>query len=252
MSFYLMHRGWRDHHLFKNQPYSDGEAWEYLIANANFVPTKYRQANKVYDVERGNLATSYRSLGEKWKWSTNKVIRFLRLLEKEKMISLKTEHNFLQINVVNYDTYQNPIQEKETLTEHGRNTDGDRKKTKTNTNVNNINNLNNSFVPPTIDSNFEIFWERFPRQRRGDRGKAFSAWRVALTKSTAEEILHGLDAYIGSDEVRDGFAKGAAAWLNDSRWTVDYGFKPIISKQITPADRDREARKGAVTLCNSN
>lgn len=135
MSFYLMHRGWRDHHLFKDQPYSDGEAWEYLIASANFVLGKYRQANKLYEIPRGDLATSFRSLGEKWKWSTNKVIRFLRLLENDAMISLKTEHNFLQITLANYETYQNPYQEKETERKQSRNTDGDRKKTETNTNV---------------------------------------------------------------------------------------------------------------------
>lgn len=95
---------------------------------------------------------------------------------------------------------------------------------------------------------FEKFWELFPRQRRGDKTKTLSAWNLAITKSTAEEILHGLEAYIGSNEVANGFAKGATAWLNDSRWTVDYGFTPVQIKPVTAADRDRDARRGAMTL----
>jgi uncharacterized protein YdaU (DUF1376 family) len=69
---------------------------------------------------------------------------------------------------------------------------------------------------------FEIFWEKFPRQRRGDKDKTFTAWKNALNKTTTEEILNGLQAYIGSSEVANGYAKGAAAWLSDSRWTSQY------------------------------
>jgi len=32
-------------------------------------------------------------------------------------------------------------------------------------------------------------------------------------------FLEGVKNYVGSREVQDGYAKGAAAWLNDDRWT---------------------------------
>lgn len=124
MSYYLMHRGWMDHHLFKDQPYSEREAWEYLIANANYAPTKYRQAGKIYDIPRGAKATSYRDLAGHWKWSVGKVIRFLKLLNTDGMISLKTEHNFVEIYLVNYEAYQNPNFTNGTETEQERNTLG--------------------------------------------------------------------------------------------------------------------------------
>lgn len=97
---------------------------------------------------------------------------------------------------------------------------------------------------------FEIFWEKYPRQRRGDKDQSLTAWRRAITKATDEEILNGLEAYLGSSEMRDGYAKGAAAWLNASRWTWDYSYSPHKpeAKPITAGDRDREARKGAITL----
>lgn len=97
-----------------------------------------------------------------------------------------------------------------------------------------------------LKEKFEIFWKKFPKQRIGDKTKTIDAWKKAIKKSPPEEILNGLEAYIGSSEVANGYAKGAAAWLNDSRWTSDYGFKPVV--QQNAADRDREARKGAMTL----
>lgn len=78
-------------------------------------------------------------------------------------------------------------------------------------------------VPQTGDDKFDKFWEIFPRARRGNRQKALTAWRKAIGRETPEAILTGLASYCKSDEVRRGFAKGAAAWLNDDRWACQYG-----------------------------
>lgn len=66
------------------------------------------------------------------------------------------------------------------------------------------------------------FWPNHPRQRRGNKQQAWRAWKRALGRSSSGEIIAGHRAYCDSDEVRRGFAKGAAAWLNDDRWKHDY------------------------------
>lgn len=71
-------------------------------------------------------------------------------------------------------------------------------------------------------NDFENFWRDYPKQRIGNSKKAAAAFREALKRATAEEILAGLARYAISDEVSKGFAKGAAAWLNDDRWKNDY------------------------------
>lgn len=76
--------------------------------------------------------------------------------------------------------------------------------------------------PLEDDLAFAEFWSLYPRQRRGGKQKACSAWKAAITRASAGDILLGLRAYCASDEVKRGFAKGAAAWLNDDRWTTDY------------------------------
>ena len=76
---------------------------------------------------------------------------------------------------------------------------------------------------PISKSRFDEFWEQYPRQRRGSKQKAEAAYRSALKRGADEkDILSGLLRYACSDEVSRGYAKGAAAWLNDDRWTIEY------------------------------
>lgn len=90
---------------------------------------------------------------------------------------------------------------------------------------------------------FETFWEAYPRQRRGNREKTEAAYRQALSRSSAEKILSGLKSYTQSAEVKQGFAKGAAAWLNDDRWENDYS---IIPQTGTYNAKPTEPRKANV------
>jgi len=92
-------------------------------------------------------------------------------------------------------------------------------------------------------SDFEILWQKYPKQRAGAKDKAFLAYKSAIKRSTPEEILNGLEAYIGSDEVAKGFAKGAAAWLNDDRWKNDYTRKTTTAK---PEPRYNETKTNLV------
>lgn len=75
-------------------------------------------------------------------------------------------------------------------------------------------------VRETLDE----IWEIYPKKRIGDRDKARIALRRALKEkqASAADIIIGARRYAASDEVGRGFAKGLAAWLNDSRWTVEY------------------------------
>lgn len=76
---------------------------------------------------------------------------------------------------------------------------------------------------------FIEFWKVYPKQRAGSAKKARMAWNSALIeeRATEEEIIDGARRYANSHEVARGFAKGAAAWLNDDRWTSDYSRRPV-------------------------
>lgn len=109
MSFYLMHRGWMEHPVFSNEPFTDREVWEWLIGEASFEPHKIRYKSQMFEVSRGEIPTSYRRLVDKFKWGIHRVRNFLGLLQQEGMITTKTATGFLIITICNYDIYQKPL-----------------------------------------------------------------------------------------------------------------------------------------------
>jgi hypothetical protein len=81
------------------------------------------------------------------------------------------------------------------------------------------NNYSPTITPhPKHLSAFSEFWELFPRQRRGSRVKAQKAWESAVKITTPEEIHAAVIRYCSSRDVAEGFAKGAAVWLNGEHW----------------------------------
>lgn len=71
---------------------------------------------------------------------------------------------------------------------------------------------------------FEEFWKTYPKQRAGSRQKAYTSYCRVLKENrcTVDKLLSSARAYALSDEVKRGFAKGCAAWLNDDRFNVEY------------------------------
>ena len=74
---------------------------------------------------------------------------------------------------------------------------------------------------------FEKFWSIYPKQRAGSKEKAYASFCKAITnkRATEEQIIHSAELYAKSDEVKRGFAKGCAAWLNDDRFNNNYSQK---------------------------
>lgn len=73
-------------------------------------------------------------------------------------------------------------------------------------------------------SDFEKFWQIYPKQRAGSKEKAYKAFIKAITekRATAEKIIESCRNYAICDEVVKGFAKGCQAWLNDDRFNDKY------------------------------
>ena len=124
------------------EPFDKRSAWIDLIMMANHEDRQVLFDGKFIEVKRGEKITSLRMLSEKWKWSRNKVKRFLKLLESGSMIELKIDHQKTTYNIVNYNVYQNEDLSKRPQKDHKKTTDGPQ--TDTNNNVNNVNNVNNN------------------------------------------------------------------------------------------------------------
>jgi hypothetical protein len=115
---FMVSRGIWDHEEFMPSPFSEREAFLWLISEASWKPRRKRVGKVVVDLDRGQLAHSTRFLADAWDWSHSKVRRFLDRLENRHMIRRASGTGVSVICVVNYDTYQASAQASDTAAAH--------------------------------------------------------------------------------------------------------------------------------------
>ena len=104
--YYRMQRGWQDHELFSDDPYTKRSAWVWMIERAAWRPTRQLISGKLVPIDRGQFAASLRQMGEVWGWGHERVRRFLRLLASDGMIATTCETGQFIITICNYSLYQ--------------------------------------------------------------------------------------------------------------------------------------------------
>jgi hypothetical protein len=97
---------WHDT-AFKVEPFSEREAFMWMVMEASYKGREKRVGNVVVQLNRGQLATSVRFMCVAWDWSKSRVDRFLKRLEKRDMIGTVSGTGINVITVFNYDEYQN-------------------------------------------------------------------------------------------------------------------------------------------------
>jgi hypothetical protein len=95
-----------DHDCFANEPYTEREAWVWLIGAVVWKDKTVRIGKFVASLKRGQGAFSLRFLAEKWQWSKSRVDRFLDRLKNRDMIGTKTDTGISIITINNYTEYQ--------------------------------------------------------------------------------------------------------------------------------------------------
>ena len=164
-----MNEGWvktyrslTDHWVWQDKPFSKGQAWMDLLLMVNHCEKKVLIDGKLIKIERGQTVTSIRKLCDKWGWSNTKVKRFLKMLEDDSMLVVKSDTKKTVINVVNYSVYQDSENEK--TTEKRQSNDTETSQKHTNKNEKNDKNEKKSnikrFTPPTYEQVFGYCKER--------------------------------------------------------------------------------------------
>jgi hypothetical protein len=107
MSFFLLHRGWRESGMFgKEQPFSDREKWLWLIENASFKDAIVSINRNPIKLKRGQLSYSRRYLANAWSVSERNVRTFLEHAKKWQAIELENDQGQMVITICNYLQYQ--------------------------------------------------------------------------------------------------------------------------------------------------
>lgn len=100
-----VHRQLQDHWLWDDKPFSKGQAWIDLLMMANRCDRKFLLGSELVHVQAGDVVTSIAKLCDRWGWSNNKVVRFLKLLEEDGMIMKKSDAKKTVVTIENYSKY---------------------------------------------------------------------------------------------------------------------------------------------------
>mgnify|MGYP003144147242 CR=1 FL=1 len=156
--------GWVSLHrkVFENpiikpkKPYSKFEAWCWLIIRANHSDNKFVLGNEIIKAKAGEVITSQKKLAAQFGWGNTKVRNFLKLLESDSMIVIKTTSKTTCLTICNYLTYQ------ESQTKNKLKTNRKQTANKSQTNIiNNNNNSNNvNKIKRTTDLKNEVYSEK--------------------------------------------------------------------------------------------
>ena len=95
-----------DDEAFKAEPFTEREAFVWLIMEASWKAREKRFGNVVVSLDRGQLACSIRFMAEAWKWHRASVDRFLIRLKKRDMIETDVETGISVITICKYNEYQ--------------------------------------------------------------------------------------------------------------------------------------------------
>ena len=162
------------------EPYDKRSAWMYLLLTANHSDKKIMFNGELIVVKRGQILTSIRTLAEKWKWSYDKTLRFLRLIESDGMIEKESDKFRTLITIVNYEVFQDsPNTERTEISEQTSERISDKQELKNEKNINirsNSCDLNDSDKPKKKNTklteeeneelvkNFEIIYNSYPKK----------------------------------------------------------------------------------------
>lgn len=96
---------WQDA-AFKSEPFTEREAFIWLIMDASYTCREKRVGNVTVTLRRGQLIASVRFMAEAWQWSKSRVDRFLWRLENRDMIGTDSGTGVNVITICKYDDYQ--------------------------------------------------------------------------------------------------------------------------------------------------
>jgi len=112
------HRQYLESDLWLSEPFTKGQAWVDLFGLANYKEHTIWIRGVEILVKRGELARSELTLAKRWRWSREKVRRFLSWLESDGKIRQQKSNVTSLIYIINYDRYNSNETPNQTAEKH--------------------------------------------------------------------------------------------------------------------------------------
>ena len=107
-----LHRRIIDHWIWKDP--IKLKWWLDILLNANHEDNKVNIGFELFDCKRGQTVRSLQKWAERWNCNKDSARNFLKLLEKDAMISHENIGKSTRITICNYDTYQDVLHDGQT------------------------------------------------------------------------------------------------------------------------------------------
>ena len=102
-----LYRSIMDHWLYsRSKPFCEVAAWVDLIMFVYRFDSKEPIQGQIQVTKSGSRWTGYQELSDRWGWNISKTRRFLKLLESDGMLTLKSNTNGTLVTIVNYGVFQ--------------------------------------------------------------------------------------------------------------------------------------------------
>ena len=142
--------------LSRSRTYSRFEAFVYMLLKANHKDNKVVIGNQLIKIKTGSFLTSQKKLMKEFNWGISRLRSFLKLLQDDDMIEVKSNAISTMITINNYKELQQL--QTDTKLQPKRNQTASKLQSKTNNNDNNLNNDNNDnkeqkFINLVIEEN---------------------------------------------------------------------------------------------------
>jgi hypothetical protein len=197
-----------DHELFAAEPFSEREAWLWMITNAAWKDTIHRIGAEVVKVPTGSFFATIRDMQKRWGWkSTTRVSAFLKVLEAQGMIKHTAKTGKTHVSICNYYKYQNVEDRQKTPKTQPEDT-GKTQKTPVTPISTSLRSVDTCAQP------FEKFWEAYPNKT--GRPSAEKAFSQAIKRASLDEIMAGVRTYAAKTDDRQWCSP--VRWLSDDRW----------------------------------
>jgi hypothetical protein len=223
-----------EHEFFaSSEPFSEREAWLWLIANAAWKNTTHRVGNVMLDVPVGSLFATLRGLQNAWHWASDKRVRsFIMRLENGRMVSTKTDAGKTHITICNYSLYQEGGRSEDaSRTQVGRSEDA--QKTPLHQHTKDISSLRSDICPepeksapasptvielpatkneivPITEADVAEWIEAFPAVDVRQKLRAIRQWLIAnpQKRKTSRGMKRFVVAWLGREQDRGGMNGG--------------------------------------------
>lgn len=156
LGFVAIYRSVQEHWLWTSEEKFDiRSAWIDLILSVNHEDKKMQIGRNIITIHAGQMWTSYVKLANRWKWSRERVYRYIKMLKNDGMLRVDATPNGTLLTIVNYDKFAhhgntNKTTDKTTDETTGKTSNETTDETQTiiYNNINNVNKITKNPAPP--------------------------------------------------------------------------------------------------------